>query len=238
MRATESRHRPAGSGRWLGILMLDTRFPRPPGDIGNPVTFERLGIPVRHLVVRGAAPAAIVRGRDPAALAPFLAAARALAAEGAALLSTSCGFLVRHQAELQAAVAVPVVSSSLLQCAGLPAPGIVTIDAAALDPATLAAAGVAPGTPVAGVAPGSSFQRAILGDEPALDPAAACADVVAAARSLQARAPALGSIVLECTNMPPYHDAVAAACGVPVHDIVSLLAARWQALGSPGGDPA
>ena len=34
------------------------------------------------------------------------------------------------------------------------------------------------------------------------------------------------AIVLECTNMPPYADAVRAATGRPVHDLVSLLAAR------------
>jgi hypothetical protein len=46
----------AGEPPFLGILMLDTRFPRPIGDIGHPGTFERAGIPVRYAVVRGASP--------------------------------------------------------------------------------------------------------------------------------------------------------------------------------------
>ena len=37
----------------LGVLMLDTRFPRVVGDIGNPLTFD---FPVRYEVVRGASP--------------------------------------------------------------------------------------------------------------------------------------------------------------------------------------
>ena len=38
----------------LGILMLDTRFPRPVGDIGHAGSFA---FAVRHRVVRGADPA-------------------------------------------------------------------------------------------------------------------------------------------------------------------------------------
>ena len=38
---------------FLGVLMLDTRFPRPPGDVGNAQTYERAGIPVRFVTVQG-----------------------------------------------------------------------------------------------------------------------------------------------------------------------------------------
>ena len=174
---------------FLGILMLDTRFPRPPGDIGNPVTFEVLGIPARRLVVGGAFPAEVVRGRDPALIAPFLAAAHRLVADGAVMITTSCGFLARHQRVLAELLPVPVVTSSLLQARALPSPGILTIDADALD--------------------------------------ATRSDVVGAALALQARAPSIGSVLLECTNMPPYRAAIAEACRLPVHDIVTLLAAEW-----------
>ena len=44
---------------------------------------------------------------------------------------------------------------------------------------------------------------------------------VAAAQRLIARHPEVAAIVLECTNMPPYADAVRAATGLPVHDITT-----------------
>lgn len=214
---------------FLGLLMLDTRFPRPPGDIGNPSTWSRAGIPVRYVTVQGASPQRIVRESDPSLLQPFVDAARALAADGATLLSTSCGFLAAWQHPLAQAVQVPVITSSLLQAARYPRPGIVTIDAASLTPALLRAAGVPDGTPVQGVAPGCEFQRRLLGNQPVLDLAEAERDVVAAAQALVARHPQVSDLVLECTNMPPYREAIARATGRPVHDIETLLIDAWSA---------
>ena len=84
---------------FLGILMLQTRFPRPPGDIGHPASFA---MPVRWRVVPGASPQRVVGERAAGLLAPFVAAAQALVDEGAAAISTGCGFLALFQAELQA----------------------------------------------------------------------------------------------------------------------------------------
>jgi hypothetical protein len=120
----------------LGVVMLETRFPRPPGDIGNPSTF---GFPVRYRIVAGASPRRVVVERDASLLAPFISAARALQGEGVAAVATSCGFLALFQRELQAALAVPLWSSSLLLVAELQARlgagcvGIVTADAASLS---------------------------------------------------------------------------------------------------------
>jgi hypothetical protein len=33
-------------------------------------------------------------------------------------------------------------------------------------------------------------------------------------------------VVLECTNMPPYRDALARELGLPVHDLVTLIEGR------------
>ena len=205
--------------------MLETRFPRILGDIGNPSSFD---FPVRYRVVRGASPQRVVRERDPALLQPFIDAGRALVDEGATALTTSCGFLVLFQRELQAALPVPVWSSSLLALDGLADAGVVTVDAASLGPAHLRAAGAAADTPIEGLAPGCAFQRCLLGDEAAFDVDAARAETVAAALRLTARHPGLSTIVLECTNMPPYADAVRSASGRAVVDITTFLRTRFQ----------
>lgn len=209
----------------LGVLMLDTRFPRVPGDVGNAASFT---MPVRYTVVQGASPQRVVRERDPALLQPFIDASRSLVAGGARAITTSCGFLVQFQRELQAALPVPVWTSSLLLLPGLEAPGVVTVDADSLR-----AAGVTGDVPIEGLAPGCTLQRTLLDDLPTLDPLAAEADVVAAARRLLLRYPGVRSLVLECTNMPPYAAAVQAATGCAVHHLLTLVHERWKALPAP-----
>ncbi len=213
----------------LGVLILDTRFPRLVGDIGNPATFD---FPLRYAVVCGASPRRVVHERDPALLEPFIAAARRLVDEqGAAAIMTSCGFLVLWQRELQAALPVPVFTSSLLLLPELAHAGVVTVDGAALTAAHLRAAGAAVDTPVEGLAPGCALQRTLLDDLPELDAADAEREVVAAALRLVRRVPALRHIVLECTNLPPYAGAVRRATGREVHDITTLIAQRFGARG-------
>lgn len=218
---------PRSESPFLGVLMLDTRFPRVPGDVGNPVSFA---MPVRHRVVPGASAQRVVREGDPALLQPFIDAALQLADEGAAAITTSCGFLVEFQAALQTALPVPVWTSSLLKLPELSSPGVLTVDALSLGARHLRAAGADATVPVVGLAPGCHLQRALLDDEPTIDAARAEADVVDAAQRLVARWPAVREIVLECANMPPYAKAVARATRRPVHHIISLLHERWQAL--------
>jgi len=211
----------------LGILLLQTRFPRPPGDVGHPASWR---MPVCYGMVPGASVRCIVPACDPALLSPFVDAARALVADGARALTTSCGFLVRWQQALQASVGVPVWTSSLLALPALPRPGVLTVDAASLGAAELRAAGADPATPVEGLAPGCHLQHTLLEDLPALDPARAEADTVEAARRLVQRHPGLETIVLECTNLPPYAGAVQRATGRPVHHLMTLVHERWESL--------
>jgi Asp/Glu/hydantoin racemase len=156
--------------------------------------------------------------------------------DGAEAITTNCGFLALFQAELAAAVEVPVATSSLLQAAMIQATlppgrcvGVLTIAQAALSAEHLAAAGVPAGTPVEGTDAGRELTRAILGDEPALDVEAARADVLDAGDRLLARHPEVAALVLECTNMAPYAAALQDRTGLPVLDIVSL--ATWLQAG-------
>jgi hypothetical protein len=227
----------AQTGGFLGVLMLQTRFPRLPGDVGHPATFT---MPVRRRIVAGATPQRVVRDADAALLAPFVAAGLELVAQGAVAITTSCGFLARWQRELQAALPVPVWTSSLLVLPQLSPPGqpryplragVITVDVAALDEAVLRGAGADPATPVQGLDPASALVHTLLDDREDLDVAAAEATVLAAAAALLRREPGLRALVLECTNLPPFAGALRRATGLPVHHLPSLVEARWTALG-------
>ncbi len=223
----------------IGILMLKTGFPRPPGDIGNPATWD---FPVLYEVVEPAVVGRIVTAEAlPAGLIEaFIAAAGRLVERGVAALTTSCGFLAPLQPRLSAALPVPVATSSLLQIPWLQAAlgtagrvGVITIDAEKLTPAHFAGVGAPADTPFVGVEGGGELHRVIFGDLAELDLAAAEADVLAAGDALRARIPDLAAVVLECTNMAPYSGALRTHLGVPVYDIVTLV--DWLRAGLPDG---
>src|SRR5881628_761607 len=98
-------------GVTVGILVLDTRFPRIVGDIGNARTFP---FPVRYRRVTGADPDLVVRRGAEGLLAAFVEGAQELEREGVGAITTSCGFLIKYQRELARVVRVPVLTSSLL----------------------------------------------------------------------------------------------------------------------------
>ncbi|MEP5091559.1 MAG: aspartate/glutamate racemase family protein, partial [Paracoccaceae bacterium] len=99
-------------GATLGILMLETRFPRVPGDMGNALTWP---FPVQYRVVRGASPKKVVLDDPTALLDIFVKAGRDLVQSGCDGITTNCGFLALLQDELTASLDVPVASSSLMQ---------------------------------------------------------------------------------------------------------------------------
>ena len=212
----------------IGILMLDTAFPRIPGDMGNAETWP---FPVLYRVVRGATARKVVLDGAHGLLPEFLAAARELVREGARAITTTCGFLSIYQAELARAVGVPVATSAMMQVPWVQAMlppgrrvGLVTVSVSTLTPAHLAGAGVPPDTPIVGIDTAGEFFRVIVNAEkPDLNVALAQQEVVDAARQLLARFPEVGAIVLECTNMPPYAAALQAQTGVPVYDVHSLI---------------
>ena len=215
-------------GAPLGILMLDARFPRIPGDIGNATTWP---FPVLYRMVPGASPERVVLHGAAGLLPAFLDAAADLVAEGAEAITTTCGFLSLFQRDIAAHVGVPVATSSLMQVpwvqAMLPPDrrvGVLTVSAASLTPAHLEAAGVPADIPIAGTENGREFFRVLIKAESRdMDIALVERDMLDAGRDLLARHPEVGAIVLECTNMPPYAAALREAFGLPVFDIYSMI---------------
>ena len=68
-----------------------------------------------------------------------------------------------------------------------------------------------------------SVAATFLHNGPTLDRDAVERETIAAGKALLARNPAVDTIVLECTNLPPYRNAPTAALGVPVFDVLDLL---------------
>ena len=221
-------------GAPLGILMLEARFPRIPGDMGNAGTWP---FPVLFRVVRGASPARVVLDGAKGLLDDFIAAGRDLVDLGAEAITTNCGFLAIYQRELAEALAVPVATSSLMQVPWVQAllpPGqrvaVLTVSGSSLTPAHLDGAGIPRDTPFIGTEGGREFFRVLIrADATDMDVAAAEQDILDAGRALVARHPDIGAIVLECTNMPPYAAALREALGLPVFDIYSMI--NWFQLG-------
>ena len=219
-------------GASVGLLLLESRFPRIPGDGGNAATWP---FPMLYRVVGGATPDKVVRGRGDI-VDDFVDAARELVAVGADGITTNCGFLVLHQDRLAQACGVPGAASSLLQVPWverlLPPGrrvGVVTVEAKSLTPRHLECAGARPDTPVEGTEGGAEFTRVLLGDEMELDIDRAREDVIGAARRLVENNRDVGAIVLECTNMPPYAADMSRATGLPVYDFHSFVC--WFAAG-------
>jgi len=221
----------------LGILMLDTRFPRIKGDIGNAESFD-FPVIFRRMEGIGSADAVTAHPDRPRVLAALEANARALAEEGAIGLSTSCGFLALYQDDLAAGSPVPVATSALLHIKRLAGRrvGVITASARNLTSAHFAAVGAPIDTPFVGLPEDSSFAATFIANGTTLDRNQVEREVVAATRDLLARHPGIDTIVFECTNLPPYKKAVQDAAGLPVLDVLDLLKGFHDGLtGAAGG---
>jgi Asp/Glu/hydantoin racemase len=220
--------------------MLDTRFPRPRGDIGNATTWP---FPVRYKIVKGAVPRRVVGEPDPDLLRPFIDAARELADEGVRAITTSCGFLAVFQRELAAAVPVPVVTSSLLQ---------VPLAAAAIGRQRRVAIMtsrdelterhfngvgwssrdipvVVKALPADGSFANVYSTKQPEDEQPVVDSGVLERELIGTAGELLAEHPDVGAVVMECANYVPYSQAVRRATGLPVFDLYTLVMSTYEA---------
>jgi hypothetical protein len=214
----------------VGVLMLQTQFPRIPGDIGNATTWP---FPVLFKIVEGATPRRVVFEADPKLIEPFCEGAKELAAAGCKVITTSCGFLAVFQKEVAASVPVPVACSSLIQVpmvARMLAPGqkvgVLTARREQLTERHFNGVGWSSDTTpvvVEGMEGAQAWHASIGGNLPSLDFPAVEAEIAERARQMVERDPSIGALVLECTNMPPYAAAIQRATGRPVFDIITLV---------------
>jgi hypothetical protein len=224
----------------VGIVMLDNRIPRPPGDVGNPASFD---FPVAMAVSTGADTLQVVVGSAGGLLPSITATAEGLQKDGVAALTTCCGFLAIFQRELADALDVPVATSSLLQVPLVlqtlrhdQSVCVLTANAGTLSDAHLDAAGIGtalrPRIHLAGLEHTQHLYDVLTGDDESLDIRRAEAEVVDTALVAIAERPDIGAFVFECTNLPPYAQAVKASTGRPVWDALALIG--WLRAGTTG----
>lgn len=213
----------------LGVLLLDTAFPRISGDVGNKRSYL---FPVRIKTVRGATVQRVVYDADPTLRDLFIEAARELSDDGVAAVTSSCGFLSPIQNDVAAAVNIPVFLSSLMQVSiaytmTQRRVAIITANSQSLTELVLESAGITSEIPISviGLEDVPAFRDPILKDGAALDREQIESEIVLRAARLLQTQTEIGSFVFECHNLAPYALAVQGATGKPVFDIIDF--ANW-----------
>lgn len=213
-------------GQSIGILLLDTIYPRIPGDVGNATTYP---FPVRFKIVKGIHLEDIICEKpDISVCRRYIEEAKELEAEGVRAITTSCGYFIYFQDEIAEAVNVPVFTSSLIQVPLVAKMlgkgkrvGIICANSKSLTTAHLRKAGIDDSMLVAvagmdrnwSIVRGQDPKKRLDGFERALPKVA---------KGLVSKYPDIGALVFECTNFAPGAAAVQEATGLPVFDIVTL----------------
>ena len=215
-------------GASIGVLSLESYFPKPPGHIKNP---SGLSFPVLYAIVKGMTVKRLIEQPSVEMLKPFIAAAQHLESEGVRAITGSCVFLALFQKELASAVNIPVFASSLIQipmvyhmlAAGKQV-GVLTADSRGLTLRHYEAVGAAHiPIVVAGMESYPEFNEVILqGQRNDMDIDLIEAEILSAALALVAKHDSIGAIVLECTDMPPYAHRIQQETGLPVFDLTTL----------------
>ena len=216
----------------IGIIMLNTRFPRILGDIGNPSSFE-YGVLYEFIdqatVARIASSQPIGADLENA----FVRAAVALEEKSASVIGTSCGFLAPLQDSIQSAVKIPVLASSLMLIPMLRTMfgkytciGVLTFDEQNLSPLHFSGH-LNNRTFVQGLPKDGELYQCIRDDRTSLDTNRAKEDVISSVSRLLARHSQIDLFLIECTNISPYKKIVKNKFQRPVFDLVDAL--EWVA---------
>lgn len=218
----------------LGILMLDTQFPRILGDAGNPDTY-----PFKTLieVVENAGSLDVVNG-EPLShhlCQNFINAAQKLERDGVRAIISTCGFLITEQQKIAQAVNIPVMvsalslSSQIKREIGKKRIVILTASACSLGQFNWETVGVhRSDVDIIGMETCAAFSNAILqkkeDQSQKLDTKEIEEFIVEKLTQLlkndAANGLSIGAILLECGNLPPYIPAILSTTDLPIFSIL------------------
>jgi hypothetical protein len=215
-------------GHAIGVLMLDEVAPFIPGSVGNASSYA---YPVLFRTVEGLSFQRVLE-RDPTCADLLITAARDLEAQGVKGIAGNCGFMLPYQEQVADSVSVPVFLSSLVQLPLIAgslgrgrAIGIIAADEDGITRDLLSIAGLDQRTPVAvmGMKDMPEFRRFLVEMQGSLDPDLVRAETIDVAQRLVSDRSDVGAILLECSELPPYAQAVQQATALPTYDFLTLI---------------
>lgn len=213
----------------IGVMMLDSHFPRIIGDVGNAKSWN---YPVLFKMVENKTPTKVVLELTKSDIQPFIDAAKYLEAQGVSAITTSCGFLALFQQELADEINVPVFTSSLIMLpmisnmigkkkkvlvltANSDTLSLKHIDSVCdnLDSRTY---------DIVGTQHKKTFTHFTVQDWDFVDIDDCQRDILDTIDDAMKKCDSYGAILLECTNMPPYSNVIRERYNLPVFDFFSL----------------
>ena len=207
----------------VSVLQLDTRFCRVPGDVGCGDSY--VNVPEIIRVPRASVADIVSDQPNQIDLGPFLKAIEQATGD---VIVTSCGFLSPFQDQLQSVTHKPVIASVLNMLSdlkvtkGAERSSVLTFNADRLVDAHFPNPFRAGDFHIVGLHPDNPLRQRIEGDIPdRFDPSdmqdAVMHDFAAA------MTPTTVTVVLECTNLPPYKPQMRRNSDVRIVDILSAI---------------
>ncbi|KAK1534862.1 uncharacterized protein CCOS01_03614 [Colletotrichum costaricense] len=227
----------------LGFIAIEVDIHRPPGDPYNERTWP---FPLIREMAEGSKVSQVVTSSsyDSTFIDRFVDAGLRLAARGCVGIITSCGFLALAQSELTARLPIPIATSSLAQLPSIlpllppdKSVGVLTYDESRLGSQHLASfvpAQALSKIVIRGVPPDGHLRGTIGRGAPYVH-ADIEAELVGVAKSFVASRPDIRILVLECTNMPPFSEAIFRALDgkIPVYDVYTMGQWFYSGLARP-----
>lgn len=221
---------PKKSHACLGVIRLDYDYPPAPGDIDSPESFE---YDVYYRVVPGLTFEMCQSGKlTPDVRIEFLEAVEWLQAKGVSGITGDCGFMMYFQQLARQKTHRPVFMSALAQLPAVTCAfsrdeqiAILTANGESLRPMRNLIrdeCGVDVGEKryiFVGCEDVPGFEAVALGEK--VDVASVTPGIVEKAKAVIREHPGVRAFLMECTELPPYSDAVRAATGLPVYDAIT-----------------
>jgi len=219
----------AVAGAAIGILVLDLWYPYMVGNVANGSTFN---FPVLYKILKGSTGEQVVTG-SPVLLKMILEAGKELEQQGVRAIVGACGYFGHFQKEASMKFSVPTFLSSVLQVPIMMRAlkpkqkvGIICANSPYLTPGLLTQCGVTDLSRVVIVGTEKCPEfRNIIECTGRFNSHKIELELVNVAKKLVSQNPEIGSILLECSDMPPYAWAIQNAVRLPVFDFITMI--KW-----------